>query len=115
MISKELLSLVLGYEIADVKDVIDNTLYFNNVNHGDYINLDTLGRLCKEFIYLQPLYDDKTYQVATLLRSDGMYRCVIGSVLGRDLQNRTSFDGETELEAIIKATEWIAYEKGLLC
>jgi len=108
LISKELLSLILGYEIAEVKDVMDNTLYFNNVNHGDYINLDTLGRLIKEKLksmgYVINIYHHHD-TVATSISDDGRltrYSSPAMSIF-------------TELESLIDALSHVAKEKGLLC
>jgi len=112
MIDKELLSLVL--EDKDIKE-IDNNIKNNELSYlshnysyseWKYINLDTLGRLCKEWCYdngyrLQCEYD---YPIQSVI------------VFERHTNKETieEWAGDTELEAIIKATEWVAKEKGLL-
>ena len=51
LISKELLSEVLGFKIEEVKSVMDEKLYFNIPEHGDYIDIHKLGNKCKEWLF----------------------------------------------------------------
>jgi len=108
LISKELLSLVLDKEVRDkyleVK-IEDNSLKYSvKIGFVKYINLDTLGRLCKEWIIEQG-YD---YEISTDKNSTNIE-------LFKDLMSETIFlSYTTELKAIVVATEWVAKEKGLL-
>jgi len=123
MISKELLSLVLDKNVVAIdvnetdSNIEENTLeyiYRDNdfVSHGfsndEKLNLDTLGRECKEWCHIKGFFIKIHYP---LNRVD-----IAVSVA----QDNTTIFGEkefienTELEAIIKATEWVAKEKGLL-
>lgn len=116
MISKELLSAVLGIEIANVKNMIGSDLCFNNKEHGEVINIYELANKCKEWAknkgyYLLSgiyTYNDKT---------DGTYDCLInqnfsyeddGCHISRGESCLKSFNGfNTEPEAIFEACEWI--------
>jgi len=106
-ISKELLSLVLGEEIANCPNysVHDNILRYctPDLKVGDdvhQLNLDTLGRLCKEWITRQgytlkiSMYRDSTFIEVCDKRGNGL-------------------EGFGDVE-IYEATEWVAKEKGLM-
>ena len=104
MISKELLSLVLGEEILTVFEQESKYYKFLHIEtHGEYINLslDTLGRLCKEWCR-----DNEFILTSATYRTFGI--CYINN------NNDGKFKGKIELEAIIKATEWVAKKLGLL-
>jgi len=109
LISKELLSLVLGINnISGIYEITDNELNYAtyaDITQGmrDYdLNLDTLGRLCKEWCY----------DLNSIILTSGRYS-YDKFFASKDNQNCIGF-GETELEAIINATEYIANEKGLV-
>jgi len=110
IISKELLSLVLGKNITEIKYVeLTNSIkceYGKEWRDFITVNLDTLGRLCKEWCWIKH------------------YNLISGRYLPNDkffCDGETDFKNkcitiyaDTELEATILATEWIAKEKGLL-
>jgi len=115
MINTKLLSLVLEVngEINDKLTYIDdNVLYYHTyanivIGTRDYeINLDTLGRLCKEWCFFQGYYLISGYDFENEIMT-----CFVNV---KDELTTEEFEDKTELEAIIKATEWVAKEKGLL-
>ena len=107
LISKELLSLVLDKKITAIGDSKRNLLSYSDqlknpsINLNNIENLDTLGRLFKEWISNQ--------KISVASGKDKEYFCMY-----RNLNHDETINAESELEAIIKATEQIAKEKGLL-
>ena len=107
LISKELLSLVLDKKITAIGDSKRNLLSYSDqlknpsINLNNVVNLDTLGRLFKEWISNQ--------KISVASGKDKKYFCMY-----RNLNHDETINAESELEAIIKATEQIAKEKGLL-
>jgi len=106
-IKKKLLSLVMGDDVVKIEsDVIRNGLVVHFELAKEHLNLDTLGRLCKEWCW-------KNYFIT--IRS-GIAENGGWSNLAND--NSVSFVSMdiplTEFEAIIKATEWVANKKGLM-
>jgi len=120
MITKELLSLVANEEVKEIQErIYNNKLYYKTPCVGNkfdekilYISLDTLGRRMKEWCR------NRHYIVVSAL---------IDNECGARAKIKYSFKGDafldveteyfyanTEAEAIIKATEWVAKEKGLL-
>lgn len=114
LLNEELLSLVLGKEVQfgilggrvkrnylsyQIKET-----YEVNVYHQ--INLDTLGRLCKEWAVTQGYQIEsgvnKDYMYATVYYSDSYRVEAVSEVFKKD-------------SCIFEATNWIAKEKGLLC
>ena len=117
IISKELLSLVLGREELIPHEISDNLLWYettvDNVWENNYENLDTLGRLCKEWI----TKDHHKNFLCNLDIHSTFDTFLVSVTMNFDydvLDNKKQFYGDSELEAIIKATEWVAKEKGLL-
>ena len=128
MISKELLSLVLGQDIDSVFDTNTNN---NCISYmiGEIwldLNLDTLGRLCKEWCIKQKRhimvksFHNINYEATTsteavrIVRGEDLsivWQCQVNNYYGHELWMCSS---KVELEVIIKATNWIANEKGLL-
>jgi len=118
MIKKELLSLVLGVELEPKRNEVNpipigkecghNVVFYwekgetNFHNGAKAVCVDTLGRLCKEWCLKQRYYLQSHIQ-----SSGGDCKCT-GIDTVRD------FRENSELEAILKATEWVANEKGLL-
>jgi len=110
MISKELLSLVLdetinSYEIEDSHCRNSRELYikakgeecgYGETEYSFQINLDTLGRLCKEWIYK----NGSNYSI----RKDDS---AVSVHVYWQMQGSVEFVAYTELEAIIKATEYV--------
>ncbi len=112
MISKELLSLVSGMEVLSVnKQSHVNRLHYTTLHKtvdtlkSHYINLDTLGRLCKEWCW-----GDCKEAINSMPTKDGWFAT---STTYYEM-SLDGFEANTELEAIIKATDWVAKEKGLI-
>ncbi len=124
MINKELLSLVLGVTVIEVTDVctVQNEVFYDVIgievpefevagDNGEYhrrVNLDTLGRRCKEWCIKRGYWLVIGYGNEIQL---ALY--TVGGDIFKDtaLYKHVSL---TELEAIIKATEWVAKEEGLI-
>jgi len=117
LISKELLSLVIGEKISyiELKPKIGKVqrLFIShkeeNYEYEERLNLDTLGRLMKEWCHIKGFlvkihYPLNRVDIAVSVAQDN------STIFGEK-----EFIENTELEAIIKATEWVAKEKGLLC
>lgn len=108
----ELLSLVLEYPVIEISDCVeDNELTYKLEEGIKYfqwqsINLDTLGRLHKEWCI------KNNYILKSFISSEKGF-CIIETLIGEDKIIDVKIE-DTELEAIIKATKWIANEKGLL-
>ena len=102
IISKELLSLVLGEKVLQIIFSKENNHLPHNYIHvikarkTTMINLDTFGRLCKE--YVNNVSDYMVWSTTNMAKL-------------KDLNNGKYIDklfsGNTELEAIIKATKWV--------
>lgn len=110
MISKELLSLILDRK--DIKEVDSEFIPFDNeiavVMQDEEIlhyNLDTLGRLCKEWCHKHGYY------ISSMITKGGKGFAESDIFFCHQID---SFEEDIELEAIIKATKWVAKEKGLL-
>ena len=111
IISKELLSLVLGIEITRIDYKIKGNeleVLQKFYSHSDWvaINLDTLGRLYKEWCW------EQGYYIALKRRNVDCYKAY-PCVINRDASS-VEFVGITELEAIIKATEWVAKDNDMI-
>jgi len=111
-ISKELLSLILKYDVQKftIRDnnIIPfqrNKLFKDAPNVRSPINLDSLGRLCKEWCFEQDyLLSSSKYDIDDWV-------CYVDY----DCEDTNkAYRGMTETEAIIKATEFAAKEQGLL-
>ena len=107
MISKELLSEVLGLTNSGIIDEIyqeDNLLYFCQLNKG--INIYELAHKCKEWAY------DKGWWIQSGLRGAGGAYAEYGMYheshpILIDSLGRT----DTEPEAILKSCQWILENK----
>ena len=132
IISKELLNLVLDLEIHEFKIIgdKDNVIFYHTKNAfmpmGD-INIYELAHKCKEWCrkthgyivdsgYNTDIIEDEEI-CSNCLEVDiweaNVYKITITSQ--RDYIKKVGiFARDTEPEAIIKATEWVAKEKGLL-
>ena len=112
LISKELLSLVLDEEVLALDSKISNNMISRRIQYSFYsqwenINLDTLGKKCKEWCSTKGVYllSGKT--------QFDRYKCFnddFSIYNGKPIV--TSHKSETE--AIIKATEYVAKKEGLL-
>lgn len=98
MISKELLSVVLGYEIIDISAVdIDNDVPFMHKDYTTaYINIYELAHKCKEWAFNQG------YKLASY-KHNQQYNFLCVDMCSLSFQ----FSGDTEPEAIFKACQWI--------
>jgi len=111
MITKETLGLVLGKEVTQIMGThLDGQLYYEFESNKYPLNLDTLGRLCKEWCFKQGYsqYIKIRKDLMNLYEEDHFFVVQFG--IGSD-KNAIQFTGKTELEAIIKATQWVAKEK----
>lgn len=128
IISKELLGLVLDKEIIDFA-IKDNKLRINQFWHEDTplnrelelfgesygcelsLNLDTLTRLCKEWCLEKGYICEIRY-----LNEYKKHRCLIHyEIDGQEFTEVSCIQLEdTELQAVTKATEWVAKEKGMI-
>jgi len=113
MITKELLSLILGIPqgaITELKPYTENDIVYTTYTlptiKYKILNLDTLSRKCKEWCleqgYNTYLMIGTQRHILELFSIEDMDECVY-----------QEWD-TTELKAIIKATEWVAKEKGLI-
>lgn len=137
LLGKKLLSLVLGETVITgeysatthncgesfnsictaIIETVGNELSYtvlNNGYHEKYLNLDTLGRLCKEWCW------DNDIELKMSRNANG-FKAVLEHRFNMDFENKLENYNEnvccmvkTELEAIIKATEFVAKEKGLI-
>jgi len=117
MISKELLSEVLGFECWNIKTAKDGALYVPNNSLGfeykDHIaglvNIHELAHKCKEWAR------GKDYSITSGNRNDGTLRYDVLCVhKDTDIEEWDDFFSDmfdTEPEAIFKACEWILEQK----
>ncbi len=117
-ITPELLGLVLDEEVTHIFGVEHNILTYEiNYNdvYNDNINLDTLTRKMKEWI------KPKGYCINILDRNNGLLTLTLS--YGIDFDYEESFSVKKgihtdndliELEAVIKATEFVAKERNLI-
>jgi len=117
-LTPELLGLVLG--INDVNNIYEDLAEEGEITYTQYanitrgrrttdLNLDTLTRLCKEWCH------KKGYDLFSG-REQGFdyYLCLIYNTYGSSWNDTIKSEkADTELEAVIKATEWVAKEKGI--
>lgn len=112
VISKELLSLVLGYRVSELHVEDNNICYWKEDNTYDAVlNLDTLGRLCKKWCLKQDIIDAIDFYIEKESVEFEICGFFEDKTKGYSLHTDNC---DTELEAIIKATEWVAKEKGFL-
>lgn len=114
-ISKELLSEIMQLGILEVGEVDDCYLSFNyyildDDNIKACINVYELAHKCKEWII------NKGYvlKLCYVLENDTRELCFIETTLLKSNQYSSDYydmDSKTEVEAVIKASEWIL--KGL--
>ena len=114
MISKELLSEVLGIEVWNIKDASTGALYVpDNAIGFEYkdcmagaANIYELAHKCKEWII------SKRHDVLSGGIEDGKYSCYLDS---QSTENEVlnAHYANTENEAIFLACEWIMEQKEL--
>ncbi len=109
-ISKKLLSLILNEEVKTVDGISNNALYYSTTKNPDEtINLDTLGRLMKEWYYINAQghsrwltpKKDESWQ-------HNQFACFVNGHKDKYVY------GDTELETIVQATEWVAKKQELI-
>lgn len=108
IINKELLSLVVAEKVTNY-GVENNGLWYTipKVFGHKILNLDTLGRLCKEWCLKQD------YELMSgIIKKECV--CLIYTIKANRWDDVTTKKlAGTEIEAVIKATEWVAKEKGI--
>ena len=117
MISKKLLSEVLGVDLSNSNNMLDpipqgqergsNTIFYwlpseDRFHSGSSINIYELAHKCKEWVSRQ------SYHMQTNLYLDGLYRVTITF---KGMYDKEVFDEGTEYEAIFKACEWILNDR----
>ncbi len=114
MISKELLSEVLGFSIGNCWN--DGVLIVWKEDGMSDINIYELAHKCKEWAnsFGYDLYSHRFDANASYSYLDldikGIYRdCEVWRFSGNYLEE---FEGDTEAEAIFKACQWILDKKG---
>ena len=105
MISKELLSEVLGKEVTNIqKGCTENelkiTAYFGDARQSFHINIYELAYKCKEWAYENDYY---IYSIVTFAAEGSCYLTHENNISKR----LKTFDSDTEQEAILKACEYI--------
>ena len=104
MISKELLSEVLGRDVDKVKGIEANTLIYGCAHYDgwyDEINIYELAHKCKELAL------SKNYEIESSLFIDGSKKRIGYSQVLREESPMLQKTADTEPEAIFKACEWI--------
>jgi len=115
MISKELLSEVLGYEVLSY-DGTYHTFIKNGITYANYpLNIYEVAYKCKEWVW------DNGYQLRSSYKSIIMDREPFCEVISTNNMNNTSEEplymlvtnqgGISEPEAIFNACEWVYKEK----
>ena len=101
MITEELLSLVLREEVTDVFDRPLKERIYYEADESCSVSYDTLTRLCKEFII------SGTNDILNTYNSSSIQGWVVSS----SIYNK-QWTAETEFKAVLKATKFIAKERG---
>ena len=104
LISRKLLEIVLDKEISSPIEVRNNRLTYSfGFNEIQFLNLDTLNRLCKEWL------TDGTNDIINTFNSTS----IDGWVCTSSIYNLRCIS-KTELGAILDMTNLVAEKKGLL-
>lgn len=116
IIDKELLSLVLNTDVGEIKpDIYQHIGVYGSFQELEYlnvelemnewftVNLDTLGRLCKEWCL------NKGYHLVEYVNGVEITERA-GCKKIKTIQNAKDFSVET----VIKSTEWVANKEGML-
>ena len=106
MISKELLSEVLGnYDFNDYT-IINNKLRYHRGHYG--INIHELAHKCKEWAFSKGY----TLESASIPKGNftSSYCVIMENTASRNCYSNFAVHGDTEQEAIFKACEWILKE-----
>lgn len=111
LISSKLLGLVLKEDVKDVykigsnPNLTDNELPYSIHGHGDLqvINIDTLNRKCKEWLM-------KFCSMSSSFKTDNPGAWYITVSLEFEEKSKFIFGPDNEIEAVIKAVEWVVKE-----
>ena len=123
MISKELLSKVLGYEVKEVLGMLENSANKTilsyifedaSLNEGKrIINIYELANKCKEWALnkgyrLLSGFDEKEYEDSPNVE----YSCIVNHIYCEGgCRSDNNFNSYSEPEAIFKACQWILENK----
>lgn len=124
MISKELLSKILGYEATEIYKVDNTLLYYEtsdmaiHMKFSPYkcnINVHELAHKCKKWAWDNTRSFYKKYygnigSISSGVTYQNKFYCEIGYGSGED----ETFEADSEPEAIFKACQWILDNKGRL-
>lgn len=123
MISKELLSEVLGfgvYQSIRKDEYAYNDIKLNIINTEllyDYVNIYELAHKCKEwanyygfFLYPARAFEYTFVQYGCAIMKPKYNAGSFAGLFGVDRYDERDYLAETEVEAIIKASEWILKE-----
>lgn len=105
VISKELLSEVLGNGIYTHVSLDNCVVSWNNAKEDESINIYELANKCKEWAVVKQFYN-----IATLLDYTG-HTCIIRQDPITFLNTELRFRAGTEPDAIFKACQWILDNK----
>lgn len=106
----ELLGLVLDREVKESigLDVFDNNILHYLIDDGyAYTTKDTLARWMKEWCR-----DSDYYLLSYISQLGGV--CEVLTEFNEKVFDTCKLHCKTEFEAVLKSTEWVAKEKGLL-
>ena len=93
------------FKIALTNEKYNTVLVYQEIgNNEKTINLDTLTRLCKEWCYKQD------YVIKSFIDHSGDCFAYISSGI-KGMQYKDGFCSDTELEAVLKATQWVRDNK----
>lgn len=105
MISKELLSEVLGLKRIDEIYIEDSVLYFCELNNG--INIYELAHKCKEWAYKEGFIIDTGFHKYYI----NQFKANCYGWVSSNINIKQHFNECTEQEAIFKACQWILDNK----
>ena len=107
-LTRGLLGLVLNEELTNkICFFHENEIQISFADRVDKINLDTLTRLMKEWCW-----SSGNEIMSGKINHSGTYLATVQDL--NPLVPKRPFVNTTEFEAVLKATEWVAKEKGLL-
>lgn len=108
MISKELVSEVLGVKILDVEIHNNSLITMLTEDDSSFINLyEFIHKNCKEWAY------KKGFSIQSRFYTDVCFGCELFDVVWSPSKDRMPCTGSnnSEIDCIIKACEWIKEQK----
>lgn len=122
-LTPELLLLIFGghstmhlFDKNRQLSIIGNILYIPKTYGSTEFNIDTLTRLLKEWCFMQGYkvssYQEDMSENRIAYQVSLNYGYINESQLGSDFDTKLFYD--TEFEAVLRATEWVVKEKGLI-